>query len=170
MSSLIPLLVIFLVVIAVLIGKHKYSVEKKFDEREQVVRGQAYRYAFTAMIIFEAAHIILLLILGRPMMADGVSSLLAIFLSIGVFAAYCIFHDAFKQMQTKKGLKSYVLLLLAVVLLNGFAGWTSYQDGSLVADGILQMPVSSIACAATFLIVLICLLVKQARDRQEAAE
>ena len=170
MNSLLPILFLLVLVGVVLFFKSRYSIEKNFDEREQIVRGQAYRYAYTAIIIFEAFHVILLLFMNRPVMADGVSSLLAIFLSIGVFACYSIAHDAFKTTRTEKSFRSYVALLIAVVLFNVFGGYTSWRDGSLMQDGILQMPVSSIACALTFFVVLVAILIKRARDGQEVDE
>ena len=108
-----------------------------------------------------------LLLVGHPLMADGVSALLGIFLSITVFAVYCIHHDAFKTNTRVMNTRSYCILLLVVILLNGWNGFRSLQSGELLENGLLQMPVAAPACAICFLIVLISLLAKAASDNRE---
>ena len=167
-----PTFIIFILIFAVimvlaLIRKKQHSQDREYDERERLVRGEAYRYAFTAIVLFAAFHVFALLLLGHPLMADGVSSLLGIFLAIAVFAVYCIRNNAFKTMRTSSGFRSYSILLIIVVGINTWSGIMSARDGSLLEDGILQTPVSSFACAACFLVVLIAMIMQNVANKKE---
>ena len=168
------LIVFFLILIVILlvslIGRKRRAMERDYDEREQLVRGRAYARAFAAFLLFEGGHILALLFYGRPLMADGVSSLLGFFLSIAVFAVYCIRHDAFKEMRTDQKFRSYSILLVIVVAINAWSGIMAAIDGNLLHDGVLQTPVASFACAACFLSVLLAMRMQRRRnDREEEA-
>ena len=130
------LIVFFLILIVILlvslIGRKRRAMERDYDEREQLVRGRAYARAFAAFLLFEGGHILALLFYGRPLMADGVSSLLGFFLSIAVFAVYCIRHDAFKEMRTDQKFRSYSILLVIVVAINAWNGIMAAIDGNLL--------------------------------------
>lgn len=167
MNLFLPFALILVVVFFVSLIKIKSSREKEFDERELQIRGNAYRYAYSALILFHAFYVILLLVVGRPMMADGVGSLLSIFLSIAVFAVYCIRHDAFKTMRTERGFRAYAFLLAVVVAINGWSGILAIRRGEVISDGLLQVPVSSICCAVTFLVVLIAMLIRRMQQKTE---
>ena len=165
-----PVLVIILIIILVLlvlVVVRKRSDDRNFDERQLQLRGNAYKYAFFALLLFEAFYAIALLFVGRPLMADGVSALLGIFLSITVFAVYCIKNDAFKTNTHAVTFKSYCILLVIVIILNSWNGIQSLRSGELLDSGLLQMSVAAPACAVCFLIVLIALLVKAASDKEE---
>ena len=169
-----PAFITFILIAAVLfiialINKKRQVQDREYDERERLVRGEAYRYAFTAIVLFAAFHIFALLLLGHPLMADGVSSLLGIFLAIAVFAVYSIRNNAFKTMHTERGFRSYSILLVLVVILNVVGGFSSLQGGNLIEDGILQMPISSFACAGCFLAVLIAMFMQHSANKKEDA-
>ena len=165
----VALILLFTILLISLIGKKRHSQDREYDEREQQVRGEAYRNAFTAILLFVCFHVLALVFLGHPPMADGVSSLFSFFLGVAVFAVYCIRHNAFKTIRTDKGFRSYSILLGIVVAINTWTGILSARAGNLIEDGILQTPITSFACALCFLAVLITMFLQRAKNRQEEA-
>ena len=68
-----PILVVFLIIVlilCILIIIKKHSDSKGFDERQLLLRGNAYKYAFSALILFEAFYAIALLLIGHPLMVE----------------------------------------------------------------------------------------------------
>ena len=169
MNPVIAVSAVFAIALLLRGLSHKYRRSSDYDERQQLVRGNGYRCAFSAMILFEAFYAILLLFLDRPLMADGVSALCAVFIGITVFAVYCIRRDAFKTARNPARTRYYVILFTAVVVINGINSVLSLRDGDLVRDGLLQMPVTALFCTATFLSVLIALIQKARLDATEEA-
>ena len=167
MNPILAVFMIIVLILCILIMVKKRSDSEGFDERQLLLRGNAYKYAFFSLILFEAFYAVALLLIGHPLMADGVSALLGVFLSITVFAVYCINNDAFKSNRPSFNLKTYSILLAAVTLINGWNGIQSLRSGEMIQNGLLQLSVSALACAVCFLIILIVLLRKAVLDKKE---
>ena len=74
---------IFAVIAAI---NRKRGKPGEFDERQELIRGKAYQHAFFAVMIFSALYGLAVVTVERPLMADGVSALIAMFVGIAVFA------------------------------------------------------------------------------------
>ena len=137
-----------------------------FDERQQLLRGKAFQKGFFTMMIFSAAYWALVqLILRRPLMEDGVSGLACLFAGIAVFAMDCILHDAFFTVKNKP--KSYIALFAVCTLCQIPAAFANIREGRMVRDGVLSFGVIPVLSGATFLAVLIAIIIQQARPEKD---
>lgn len=150
----IAVLFALLVFIIVMEVKHKRGVKDEYDERQELVRGKAYKYALFTLMIYLCADLVVGTI-WRAWAQPGVSSALGIFLSAGVFVAVCILNDAFLSLRQKpKQSIGMVLLVIACqmpsIILNRDA---------LIENGMLTYKVLPLGCAALFACELIMLLI-----------
>ena len=153
---------IFAVIAA--IGK-KRGRRGEFDERQELIRGKAYQHAFFAVMLYSALYGLLVVTAERPLMEDGLSALIAMFVGIAVFAVESIARDAFFTAKNRP--KSYIILYAAVIFSQLVNAVGNIREGGLVQDGVLTMDVLPIVCAAVFTIILAVIIVKAAQPQKE---
>ena len=137
----------------------------EFDERQELIRGKAYQHAFFAVMIFSALYGLAVVVLERPLMADGVAPLLAVFVGVLFFAVESIARDAFFTAKNRP--KSYIILYAAVIFSQIVNAVGNIREGGLIQDGVLTMRVLPIICAAVFAIVLLAIIVKAVQKPKE---
>ena len=167
---------VFLAVLIVLVifmisasrGKAKM---KSFDEMQHIIRGKAYRNAFFVVIGLLAFTIFLSAIVDIYQIIDS-PSVLCIVLMAGVvtFAVQCILNDAFFGLED--ACKGYMALIIAIGAINLLLGVLRIIDGSLWVNGVFKFTKggSNLIMASSFAIVLVALLIKRARGKNEVAE
>ena len=142
---------------------------KDYDERQELVRGRAYKYGFFTV----AAISSVLMIYCAFEQKDSVNvffSMLSVFSGIVVFAAYCIWHDAFFTLKKKP--TSYIILFTAITFidfLNVYLRLSLHEKPIAEHFGDSSFALSLLG-GVTFLAVLINILVKLAVDRKREAE
>ena len=138
----------------------------EYDERQKLLRGKAFQKGFFAMAIFCVLYwALVMLIAQRPLMEDGLSCLLCVFLGIGVFGIDCVVHDAFFTVQNKP--KSYIALFTASSLCQVPSAIDNLRDGEVAENGVLTFGVVPIVCFVLFMSVLAAILLKQLAARKE---
>ena len=99
-------LVLALVIVRTVNRDRKLRTE--YDEMQKLARGQAYKYAFYAVMIYEA--LVCWLSMGIELPAEqSVIHFFGIFVGITVQACYCIWKDAYIGLNTN--LKRYIILV-----------------------------------------------------------
>lgn len=154
---IIPIIIIVVIAAFVVFLKKKFGVNE-YDERQEQIRGTAYKLAFFAVLIASAAYSIFIRFYERPLMQDGVSTMLAALFGVMVFAVVCIWKDAFFSI--KNSPTSYILLITAVVILEGYTGFMKIKDGQIFEDGLLTFNVCYPAMTVVFLVILVTILLK----------
>lgn len=159
---LIALLIVTILSVA---KRRKTGKPDDYDERQQLIRGKAYQHAFILTLCVAALYGALVAITERAYMADGVAALLVTFIGVGAFAAESILRDAFYTAKNRP--KTYILLYAACILSQIFGAVDHISAHDLVQDGVLTMNVMPLACVVLFSVILICLIVKAAREPKE---
>ncbi|MCR5134662.1 MAG: hypothetical protein K6B12_03410 [Clostridiales bacterium] len=155
------LLGLLLVVLFSKFANKDNAVKSKYDERQEIVRGKAYRYAFYSVMIYEA----LMLVLEIGQIALPLPSYILHFTGIIVgcivLAGYCIWKDVYWGLNNNR--KRYAIIFLACAALNAIpvaasiAGSDSFGEAWLNVIVLVMMAVIGIE-----------LLIKEAMDRREA--
>ncbi len=136
-----------------------------YDERQKLLRGRAFQHAFFTVLIGGALYAMLVLALGRPLMEDGVSTLLLAFLGILVFGVECILRDAFFAM--RKQPKTFLLLFGCTTVAQLGAISDVVAMGGPVHNGVLTFQILPFISAVTFLSLFIMIAVKTAAQKPE---
>ena len=147
---------LLLTAIAVMAAKKKTI--KEFDERQNILRGNAFRRAFFTVLAAAAVYTSAVLFLGRPLMEDGVSTMVIVCIGTCVFGVDCIIHDAFFTVKEKPW--PYMMVSGGVALLNGLNGIDMLREGKLVRNGLVTIQILTLLLAAMFLVLFLAVLIK----------
>jgi len=139
-------------------------VKTEYDERQLLVRGNAYRYAFYTVVIWEAVLIVLAygdFHLPVPDLALHFAGIVAGGL---VLSTVCIWKDAYWGLNNNR--RSYGIILVVAGLFNAIP-----VIGSLSDTGGSDFPYVNLLCCIMLVVVGAELLLKQMADRRaESAE
>ncbi|MBR1811456.1 MAG: hypothetical protein IJ766_07430 [Clostridia bacterium] len=158
-----------ILVIVILVWRYQKKNGGAFDERQALLRGNAYKRAFFAVTIYCVLHALIVLFSEKPVMEDGVGMMMAMFVGVTVFALDCIHHDAFFTAKQTPG--GYILLLAVNIVTQGVGTAAKIRNGAFLRNGVLTMACVQPACLAVFTVILIALLVRRyGGSRAEAEE
>lgn len=136
-----------------------------FDERQNLARGRAFKYAFVTLCGYNALFALVSAVwdtaLPVPFLCFG-----GIALSLTVFAVSCIFTDAYLSLTEKpKTIVSIVGLGCVLNLVIGIvnAGVVYRETGSIVNRGVGAV---NLLCGVMLLVILAALGVKHAIDQR----
>ena len=158
---------IVFIIAAVLRRKAGACTSRQYDERQLALRGNAFRAGFFALLISLCVVAILDVMEVRWYEAP-LDKFFCIFLSITVFACTAILKDAYFGLGERK--KTMLSLFALVALLQFFITFTSYQEGALIADGILTLKCISPACGTVFLVILLTVLIQHLRTARKTED
>ncbi len=166
MSAFFLFLLFFAIVLAILVIYNRNPENRaNYDERQLLVRGNAYKWGFFTTIIIGC---IFMIAIGWYTYLASYSVAffsISIFSGILVFAVYSIVKDAFYSLQNNG---SSYMLLTAVCTASQFIAFFSDPDwhNPEVILGSIRM--LNLCCGITFLIVLLLLIWKKfARKNEE---
>ena len=155
-----------LVLAVVLVARSKLS-RGDFDERQLLLRGQAYQMAFLSVLVLAGVHGIIVTFSDSPIMEDGVGSILIIFVGIMVFAVESILRDAFFTVKSKP--VPYLVICGICVASGLLGGISNLRAGTVIQNGLLTTDCFPLAQAVVFLVVLLTILWKNflRKEREE---
>ena len=156
-------------VLCFLFGRKFYtdgSRKPRYDERQELVRGRGYKYAFFTLLVYQLLYAVLKTAFGWTVLDEMTEMFIGLYLSIGVYACYAIRHDAYFALNEKRW--NYILLFAAIAVINAVVTVVNILRGEFVVDGAISYTSSmSLLLAALFLAVLAALLVREIVSRRE---
>ena len=150
-------LIIAVVLITVANKNKKFKTE--YDERQLKVRGDAYRYAFYTVVIWEAVLFILAFGEFTLPVSAYILHYAGILAGIIVLSGYCIWKDAYWGLNNNR--KSYGIILVIAGLLNAFPLFSR-----LTSPDLSDFPYINTLTCVMLLVVGIELLLKHMIDRR----
>lgn len=140
------------------------KTEKKYDERQDIIRGIGYKYGFFAMLIYNTmAYIIYLCNVNLPVSAD-VLFIFGILLGAIVVATYCIWKDAYYALNENR--KQVNTLLGVIGALNIGIGIMNCFQGNAIENGKLGTGAINLVCGVLFIYIFIIIMVKSIVDKR----
>ena len=174
MSWEIIVFIVLFIVIAVgvfVFGKKTGAAKDQYDERQEQIRKNAYKYSAMTMLLCSLLYYIVVSVLEQSFMEDGIAPLLIALIGIAVFAIYAIFKDAFFGVKGKQvGMGKphiYMILISVIVIANGVGAVGQIKSGELIKDGLLTANVMSLALTVLFLLILISFGIKYVLNQRE---
>lgn len=157
---------LILVVILIAAATKGEEVKAKFDERQEIVRGRGFKYAFFGMLFWGVILFVLEPLEITLPMSQGNTSLLGIIIGATIYAAYCIWNDGYFALNQRSGLIMTVLTVMG--LINLLLGINAFVEGYVWTDGQLSMPITNLFCGIMMIIVCVTMLLKRfVKDRRE---
>jgi hypothetical protein len=161
---LVGLVTVFVIIAIISIVRKKRGKEARYDERQELARGKAYKHGFTALLIYCVAVGLTDLYIGGGWCDIYTAMIIGVFLSTAVFAVQCILTDAYFAVGERP---TFWLVLTGIVSVINFVsmGFDISEGHRFVENGAVTHSVISPACGLTFLVLFAVTLAKTLKDR-----
>lgn len=137
----------------------------KYDERQALARGKAYRLGFYVLSVYMLANALYYLMTESQWADPVVNAFLGFYLGTMAFVVSCIRNDAYFALNQHP--RSSTLLFAVLAAMNLLSGLMNLWDGeSIFTDGMLNYLALNFMMALMFVVLLIALAVKRAMSRQ----
>lgn len=160
----------FVILISSTDGKSK----AEYDERQILVRGQAYASSTMTMISYFCIYLLLRLLEIKLPVSDDVIIFTGIAIGILVLVTICVWKNAY--IAINKNIKRVVLSFSVIALCNAYAayvnltrGFSSAEDTSISSNIFLNVGIINLILVLVMLYVIILSLVRMYLDNREEA-
>lgn len=145
--------------------KKKFGRKKnEYDERQEALRGKAYKAAFFTLMGYLAINGIICQGFGIEWAESFTEAFIGICISVIIFAIICIKDDAYFSISEKPG--TYLILFAVIGLLNiGICLFNFIKHESFITDGLLNEKAVNLSSGIMFFILDIVLVVKMLDDK-----
>ncbi len=142
--------------------KKKKGKKVYYDERQEKIRGDAYRYGFKAMLMWIIASLFLEILFERALFDRPTFAVLTMVIGIGVNLFYSILNGSYFYIGMKR--KGYIIMLIILSIINLLASISMFLSGQVVVNGVVTY--KSINMIVAFLLIFILLAI-YIRDKAE---
>ena len=157
-----------IVVICLKLVNRNHRAKTEYDERQVIIRGRGYRYAFYSIVIYECC----MLILGIGEISLPIKEYMLHFggicLGCVVLACYSIWNDVYWGLNNSP--KRYIVLFAATAVLNAIPVIGSVKGGTFIENGKFGTPFINVMVLVMLLILAVTLLVKYIADHRRGEE
>lgn len=164
---LLPFIVVYAIVFVLtcVLKKRKIpnTASNHYDERQLLIQGRAYKYAFFTLLTYILVIGTLTAILERDFATTYVYSLIGLCLALIVYVTYSLFEDAYIGRDGSKNISAGLAFLVGIC--NAVPALLNLDK--IYVNGILQATSGQLVMGLTFIYVGIILIVKRRMDKQE---
>lgn len=140
------------------------SMKCKYDERQQLVRGRGFKYAFFTMVIYNfiLGFLAFMEIQYGDMGTEMINGILA---GCVVYVVYCVWNDGYFSMN--ENMPRILVVLGLIGLMNIILGILSILQGKIMENGILTIRSTNLSCGLMILVLFIVVAIKHVRSKNE---
>ena len=142
--------------------------EADYDERQYQTRDRACRYGFLTLLLYELVYGALYMKEAPSWCDYTMGHYLGIGLALRVLGVYCIWNDAYMNLNQKPW--SVHLLFGVLALCNLGIAENNQRIGTLVADGKLGFGAVNLVFAVMFIVFEIVFFIKRSREKRDLSE
>ena len=157
---------IIVIFILKFINRNK-KITTEYDERQKQIRGEGYKIAFYAIVIYEAVMCVISPLSDLPMEPYMLHAL-AIFFGVLVQVCYCIWKGAYIGQNTN--MPRFIVIMTIISLFNLVIAFIAWRQGFLIIDGKLQAQGVNLICGLMFAVIGIVGLIRKLTDHAEEEE
>lgn len=137
----------------------------KYDERQQLVRGRGFKYAFFTLMFYNVFYGILDVALEKRVMDNFTGMIIGIVLGAMVYAIYCIWNDGYFSLNENP--RRVRIAFFAIGVFNLALAFWSIAHGTVMEDGILTFRGANLFCGIMMLIICGVSFAKQQSTQKE---
>ncbi len=145
-----------IVAIAMALKKKKWV----FDERQQLARGKAFKAAYITLLISMFLLRLVQEFADAVIFGTFMVELVALFISLAVFAIVCIFNDAYLSLNERP--KTVMLVASGIALLNLGIGLMNIHNMGAAEKAALPLVSINLICAGVLAAIVIVFGVRTA--------
>ncbi len=150
------------------IANKDHKVKSQYDERQEMIKGRGYKYAFYTMLFCEVV-VMLLEMSGIELPLESyLVHTIAILIGAMVLCIHSIWNGVYWGLNNDR--KRYTAIIVFAVILNLIPLFGAIRSGSLSGHGIQSIPVLNILVLAWMAIIGIAALAKKVIDSKAGEE
>lgn len=153
--------------VASLLGVKASRKSNQLDERQLLLRGRGYKYAFWVIVLFNLVYGFACFSFDRTLATPFAASLATIILGGTVFSCYCIFQDAFPAKGRLSLAAAWTLIFFSQLIIQ--IGELTSGRVVYIKNGMLTDAATGPMILATYLAIIVSFLIKAIIDRREEA-
>ena len=141
--------------------------KKKYDERQIIEQGKAFKIGFFVMLITVEA-VIILNVSGLATVADyPVFYQTAVFLGLITYAVYCIWHESYFAINEKT--TRVIIFFALIALINLVIGIINIINGQIIVDGRITFRILNLFCTVFFVVIFATMLLKRISNSHKSS-
>lgn len=141
------------------------KIKRKYDERQELIRGRGFKYAFYTVIVMNMLYAVAIIAFERlPIEASLIHTIIALF-GVGIYAWYCILNDGYFALNEK--IPQTIICFLLIGILNIAIGIGELMAGNVVQEGVLTYRSMNFVAGIFMMVTVIVILIKQFMDKRE---
>lgn len=147
-----------LLVLILRLTKKDGSIKCKYDERQELVRGKGYKYAFFSLLVYIA----LVFIVGEELekyMEQNLILFIGLLGSVLIYVIYCVWKEGYFSLNESP--KRVLVAFALIAFLNFFVAAIQFMHGEVVKDGVLTYRCINLLCGIMFVIIFLVIFVKR---------
>ena len=137
--------------------KDKKGSNFEYDERQQVARGNGFKYGYITSIIYNASLCLITIPKIAIPVETGVLIIGGVLLSALVYVVYCIQNDAYVSLTENANRLMLVFTIISGI--NIFIGIMHIIHGTMIENGVLTFRCINLLCGIMMLIITIVLFI-----------
>lgn len=138
---------------------------KRYDERQQIVRGIGYKYAFFSTIFYFLVVALVSEAVEKQFMTRLAEAIIGLCFGVAVYVVYCILNDGYFAINENR---TAVLITLAIMgVINIVIGADQIVHGGIIKDGVITEKCSNVAVGTLFIAVFIACAIKSVIEKKE---
>lgn len=148
-----------------LIIKTNDKVFSEYDERQELVRGRAFRYAYLSLFSYIVLTAVLSVMNINIPVEPTMLSLIGVGISDVILMTILILNDGYFALNESR--KSLIVIIAIALLFNTFASINNIMSNAVIVNGILTESAINIEVVILLVYPLALLLVKSRLDNRE---
>lgn len=160
-------LVVSVVVVFILmkVTKKDGTIKCKYDERQDLIRGRGFKYAFFTLLIYNMI-VPMLKIFDVELLADSAALfMIGAIAGMLVYVIYAIWNEAYFSLNENP--KAIMIAFAFIGLINLALGIVRMFDGTFLTEGKLTFNSINFLLGIGFVIIFMTLAAKQIRNKRE---
>ena len=149
--------------IAWIVYKINGSKRGKYDERQELARGRAFKFAYTVLVVYLMGTGIFNMMTGIRWCDEFTYGMIGVLSSVFVYACICIWNDAYININQKP--VTVILILGGIGLINLLISLQNLKYGAWYENGMLTFRSVNLMCAVSLLLLTIMFVVKLLVDK-----
>ncbi len=139
--------------------------ELRYDERQIAARGKAFQYGFFTLLVYNLLYFVCDLCEVSIPMQPAMVSMIGAFLGALVMSSYCVWKDAYWQLNQRRGGLMCLFILIGVI--DVVTGIRVCMRGDAVVDGVVSNDIAPLIAGAAFLLFGLVFAAKAVQEKLE---
>ena len=159
---------LLIVVIVMKFINRDNNVKTEYDERQKVVRGRSYMYAFYGIVIANAIMLVVRTYDVEIIRMLGLNAFfIPILVGIVVQVSHAIFNDSY--MGLNNNMNRFIIFMSLISIFNLVAGILSWAEEGFIQNGEVYPTFINLEVGIVFIIICIEMLIKKCIDKKAEA-